>query len=357
MHGLNNARRAVSREGADALIVVNRERSGQPGTEYLSGFSGSSSLLLITSREMFIVTDGRYHAQVEREAPHAMLVRITQGAGTAFDMLVPHLRRLRVRSVLVDGTRTTHAEMQKLAAMERGIKIVSKDDLLANLRTVKSDEEVALIRKAGAIARRAFTALKPFIKPGASERWLAAKLEFLMKEHGADGAAFDTIVASGKNGALPHARPGSKKLKSDELVTIDFGAKYRGYMSDVTRTIAVGKISTKLAEVYEAVKNAQALGCKGARAGMTGAELDAICRGYLAKRGYEKYFIHGTGHGLGMEVHEPPYVNSMNNKKLPAGAVITCEPGIYIRGLGGARIEDDLVLKKNGALNLTGKIG
>ena len=174
-----------------------------------------------------------------------------------------------------------------------------------------------------------------------------------MAEEGAEGIAFPTIVASGKNGALPHARPSDKKIKSGELVTIDFGACFHGYVSDMTRTIAIGKISTRLKKIYEAVRKAQELGCTKAKAGVTGRQIDAVCRDYLTKQGLGKYFAHSTGHGIGMEVHELPIVSSYSDTLLIEGSVITCEPGVYIPNVGGVRIEDALVLTKGGNTNLS----
>jgi Xaa-Pro aminopeptidase len=186
-----------------------------------------------------------------------------------------------------------------------------------------------------------------------TEKEIAGRLEDLMTEEGAEGISFPTIVASGKNGAFPHAKASNKKLKKGELVTIDFGARYKGYVSDMTRTVAVGKISPRLKQMYEAVREAQELGCQKAKAVVTGAEIDAVCRNYLTKKGLGRYFTHSTGHGIGMEVHEIPRISPSGAKKLPIGAVITCEPGVYIPNVGGVRIEDALVLTKNGNVNLS----
>ncbi len=342
---------------ADAFLLINSEGSGQPGTQYLSGFSGSASMLLIAKKDRCIVSDGRYYEQIKKEAPSFELItEDAQGTLTARETLIKLLKKMNIRSVLVDGTRTTHGDVEKVSGAVRGLQILNKENILEELRIVKSAGEIVLIKKAGAIALRAFKKLRPFIKPGATEQSLAARLEYGMKEAGAEEPAFYTIVASGKNGAFPHARPTNKKLKSGELVTFDFGARYKGYHSDITRTLAVGvwnTIPAKLKEIYDVVQSAETLGRTAACAGMTGNELDAICRDYIAGRGFGKYFIHGTGHGLGMEVHEMPRVNHSNPAAMPAGAVITCEPGIYIKGLGGVRIENDLLLAKSGAVNLT----
>ncbi len=351
---IEKVRKFLRAKKADSFLLISNEGSGQPGTQYLSGFSGSSSVLFITRDKQFIITDGRYYTQARKEAPlHELVLQETKSALLLVRSLI---EKFKTRSVLIDGTRTTHALVERMRVVFPKVKIINENNLLEELRVVKDVQEIRLIKKAADIAERAFLKLKPFIRSGISEKWLAAKLDFLMRVEGADRVAFDTIIASGKNGALPHAQPTDKKLKKGELVVIDFGAYYRGYASDIARTVAIGKISNKLREMYEVVKTSQALGCKAARGGITGAVIDKICRSYVEKNGYGKYFLHATGHGLGMEVHELPYVSSSSKKKLPVGAVITCEPGIYIEGLGGVRVEDDLYLTRNGATSLSTKI-
>ncbi len=344
-------RARLSEKRTHAFLLINSEYSGQPGTRYLSGFSGSSSVLLITKRQEFIITDGRYLAQAKEEAPDFTLV--PSGRGPGYVEFGKIAKRLVLRRFALDGTRTSQFAVHKLQSFAEGIELVDVPELLQEIRLVKSAAEIALIKKAATIACAAFKKLLPYVKAGATETTLAARLEFLMKEAGAERIAFETIVASGKNGAMPHGKPTSKKIAKGELITFDFGTVYRGYCSDITRTIAFGKPSAKLREIYETVRAAQELGCKAARAGMTGADLDAVCRNYIAKKGFGKYFLHSTGHGLGMEVHELPSVSSANKNPLPVGAVVTCEPGIYVPGLGGVRIEDDVVLTKNGNIKLS----
>lgn len=351
---IKSVRKNLEREGADAFLLVNHEYSGQPGTRYLSGFSGSESILLLARRANYLITDGRYFSQVAREARSYRLIPSQESVLHSLKTL---LGKLKIGRVLLDSEAISVSLAEKLESALRGMRVIRAPGYLKEMRIVKEKNEIILLKKSARIAISAFRKLLPSVRAGVSERELAIKLEFLIKMGGAEKLAFDAIVASGKNGASPHAKPTSKKLSRGELVTLDFGAYCDGYASDVTRTVAIGKPNGKLKEIYEIVRQAQELGVARARAGITGRELDRVCRSYIEKKGYGKYFLHGTGHGLGMEVHELPIVNPRSTQKLPLCAVITCEPGIYIKGLGGVRIEDMLVLEKRGNANLSEALG
>ncbi|MBI2476374.1 MAG: aminopeptidase P family protein [Candidatus Taylorbacteria bacterium] len=345
-------KKLLKAEKCDALLVINAENNGQPGTRYLSGFSGSSSVLLITKEKKILVTDSRYTVQVRQEAK-GFEVTILKPRET-FRVILKHLAaKLHLKKILIDGGITSYASVESLKKAVPKMKVTSKNGLLQELRIVKDKQEIALLKKAAAIASRAFLKFLPSVKAGVLEKSLAARLEAICKEEGADKMAFDTIVASGGRAALPHARPSGKKLRKGELVVIDWGVRYQGYVSDMTRTIAIGKIAPRLREIYEAVRGAQERGCQAARAGLPARALDAACRETLKEHGLEKYFAHAAGHGIGMEIHELPVVGPKQNEPLPAGAVITCEPGVYIPRLGGARIEDSLIITKRGVVSLT----
>ncbi|MBI4085131.1 MAG: aminopeptidase P family protein [Candidatus Liptonbacteria bacterium] len=339
---------------ASAFLVFNHEHSGQPATRYLSGFSGSESVLVITGGENFIFTDGRYFSQTKEECPDFTLVPL--GKSTFFEDLNKIFEKFGIGKAAVDPLRTDYASVSKFKEKIKDVSVMSLENVLQKIRMVKDENELKLIEKSVSIATSSFEELLPHIKEGVMEKELARKLEFLMIENGAKKIAFDTTVASGENGAKPHARASDKKIKKGELVTFDFGCFYRGYASDVTRTVAIGEIPSKLSEIYETVKMSQEAGLKAAKAGISGAEIDKICRDCISEKGYGDYFLHGTGHGLGMEVHELPYVSAANKEPLPENSVITIEPGIYIEGIGGVRIEDTIVLKKDGNANLSGKL-
>lgn len=349
--------KVLKKERADALLVWNSEGGGQPATSWLSGFTGSSSLLLLTRTKRLLMTDGRYAAQSAREAK-GYDIRTTSASRSALRLLEELFRRRAVTRVVFDGTITPYSAVEEARDALPGIAFLSRPRMLQELRIVKEKSERAFLAKAAAVACRAWKRLVPLIRVDMTEKELARRLEALCIEEGADTLAFPTIVASGKNGALPHAQATEKKIQKGELITIDFGVRRNGYVSDMTRTVAMGEISLRLRKMYEAVRVAQELGCGRARAGMAGQELDAVCRGYLTKKRYGKYFTHATGHGIGREVHELPIAAAGNagENRLPPGSVITCEPGVYIPGVGGVRIEDTLALVKRGNVNLTGAV-
>lgn len=341
------------KQGADGFLVFNRENSGQPGTAYLSGFCGSESLLFITKRKKCIFTDGRYLETVGR-------LKTGFSIGKLGKNLRNDLKRIcekdSVKKILFDGERTAFSEIERMKKTLPEVSFKSDDNLLQKIRAVKDAGELRLMKKSADIACEAFQKLLPFISPGRTEKEVAERLEELLKKCGSEGAAFPTIVASGKNAALPHARPTDKKLRLREFVIIDFGARYHGYLSDMTRTIALGIISPKLRRVYEAVREAQAAGLAAASAKVSGEELDVVVRKKIEREGFGKYFIHSTGHGVGLEIHELPTVSSGNKEKLPEHSVITIEPGIYLPGVGGVRIEDTVIVIKKGVQNITEKI-
>lgn len=351
---LRKVLRLLKKEKADALLVWNSEGGGQPATSWLSGFTGTWSILLVTRTKRFLVTDGRYTAQSKEQAKGYQIFIISRTHSTQ-RLLRRLFKQGNITKILFDGIVTPWSAVEDLRKELSDAVFVSRKRVLQELRLSKEKGELTLLAKAAKIACHAFMRLIPLIHVGMTEKEVARQLENLMALEGVEGIAFPTIVASGKNGALPHARATDKKIREGELVTIDFGARYEGYVSDMTRTVALGNIAPRLSKMYEAVRIAQELGCKKAKAGMTGQKLDAICREYLAKKGYGKYFTHSTGHGIGIEVHELPVVAPHEAEKdaLPVGSVITCEPGVYVSNVGGVRIEDTLVLTRKGNVNLT----
>jgi len=340
------------KEDADAVLIFNHELSGQPGTRYLSGFSGTESVLLIADDGKFIFTDGRYFSQAKEECPDFELV--PTGRSLFWEELEKICRKLDLKKVIFDSVRTNYSQISRLKEKMKDVSITGIENVLQKIRVVKDETELAEIQKAVSISTKSFNELLSFIKEGATENELSWKLETLMRDNGAEKISFDLIVASGPNGAKPHAKTSDRKIKKGELITFDFGCSFNGYVSDVARTVAVGLVSDKLAEIYETVKIAQELGCKAVKAGVTGSEIDKICRDYISGRGYGEYFLHGTGHGVGMEVHELPYVSTGNKEPLSENSVITIEPGIYIEGVGGVRIEDTVAVKKDGSINMSG---
>jgi len=354
MERMLKIRDVVRERHADAFLLVNHEYSGQPGTRYLAGFSGSESVLLITENKQFIFTDGRYLSQAKVECPDFELIPIQRSSFV--DELEEICVKHGAKKLVVDTHATRHSQILKLDEKLKSATILGEENILQKIRVVKDETELTHLRKSASIACDAFHDLLPHVQEGITEKELAWKLEVLMREKGAEKISFDIIVVSGEHGAKPHGKPSNKKIGKGELVTFDFGCFVNGYASDITRTVALGEVPHELREIYEVVREAQERGCKAARAGISGKELDDVCRNYVASKGYGAQFLHGTGHGVGMEVHELPYVSGMNNEALHENSVITIEPGIYVEGLGGVRIEDALVLKLDGNINLSEKI-
>lgn len=347
-------KKMLAEKKADVFWLPNREKSGQPGTRYLSGFTGSDSHLLITRKKSYLMTDGRYLVAAKKEVAGCEIADVSE---RPFIELLKKIQPKNGRkTVLIDGSVTAFSLVEKIQEKIPGLSVKNEDGLLHEIRRVKTPAEITLLKKASAISCKAFEKFLPHIKIGLTEKRLAHILKNLLIESGAENVAFDPIIASGKNSALPHAMPTDKKLARGEFVVIDFGASYKGYVSDMTRTVAIGKISPRLRKMYEAVKEAQEAGCKEARAGVPARAIDSACRRVLAKYGFEKYFTHATGHGIGMEVHELPSTSERSENTLEIGEVLTCEPGIYIPGIGGVRIEDSLAITKNDNINLSAMI-
>ncbi|MBI1185275.1 M24 family metallopeptidase [bacterium] len=351
---LEFVRKKLAENHADAYVILNHEGSGQPDTAYLSGFSGSESVIIVTATQQYILVDGRYFTRSKQEAPNFEMRAANRGR--VYDDMAKYFPEMGIKSILIDPNATAYSSIKNFESKIPGLNIHTAPGMLFELRMIKSQEEINKLHASGDVACAAFNQLVTEIKPGMTERAIAARLEFLMKDMGADKYSFDTIVASGKMGAFPHYTPSSKEIATGELVTIDFGCYLDGYASDMTRTIAIGEISDKLRDIYETVKGSQQAGLDAANSSMTGIALDKVCRDYIEQRNYGEYFLHGTGHGLGLDVHELPYVNTNNNDLLPVNSVVSIEPGIYIEGIGGVRIEDCVVIKENGCINLNDKV-
>ena len=316
---------------------------------YVCGFSGDSSLLYISSNRAILITDGRYTEQARLEMPKMFQVLEYK----AVDMLsiwrtaVELAKEDGINVLGFDGYWYSYADYSVLQELAGELPLESLD--FSGIRMVKDKQELELLEKAAWIADDAFNALLQDIHPGVTERQLAARLEYYMRERGSEKVSFDTIVASGVRGALPHGMASDKVVEGGELVTFDFGAVYQGYHSDITRTIMVGVANSWQREIYNVVEGAQRHGVKCAKIGMTGKELDAEVRKIITDCGYGDYFVHGLGHGVGLEIHETPTINKRGATVLTDGMIFTIEPGIYIPGKGGVRIEDTVVLTEAGA--------
>jgi Xaa-Pro aminopeptidase len=344
---IHRLRFSLSQHRADALLVTHL-----PNIRYLCGFSGSSAILLVESSRATLFTDSRYTLQAREEVDDAAvsIVRhgLLRGVGEA-------LKRLRGRMRLgFSPAQLTVAQKDALRSFAGArVRWVPLPGEVETLRAIKDAGELALMREAAILISDIWTAALRHVRPGVSELAVAAELERAMKLRGASGPSFETIVASGSRSAWPHAQPTPKLLKKNELVVLDQGAILRGYCSDMTRTVFLGRPAGRVRSLYSAVLEAQQAAKAAIRPGAKASDLDSAARKVLRRLGCVRHFTHSTGHGLGMEVHEMPRLGAHEDTLLEQGMVITVEPGVYIEGLGGIRIEDEVVVTAQGAEDLT----
>lgn len=338
---LDRLRQSLEERQLDAIVI------NQPYNRfYLSGFTGSAGVLLITGESAYLITDFRYTEQATAQAP---LFQVLKPETNNLALLSQLLDEAQVKRLGFEGNYLTVDEHNAYRDALGQRELISVTGLVEGLRLIKDEHEQGLMRQAAAIADQAWEQLIPMIKAGVAERDLALELEYRMKRLGAEGLAFDIIVASGARSALPHGRASEKLIASGDLVTFDFGAIYQGYCSDMTRTVMIGEPSAKQRQIYEIVLEAEQRGVAACKAGLTGRELDEVCRSYIREKGYDTAFGHGTGHGVGIDVHEGPRVSFRGEKELlKPGMIVTIEPGIYLPGWGGVRIEDMVLVTEDG---------
>ncbi len=342
---LAQLRSGMDSSGLEAFVIT-----GGANRVYLSGFTGDNGILAILPDGEHLFTDFRYLEQAEEQAPEFILHRSGRWLLPEFGAWLGEQNLGKI------GFEADHLRVAEYRVLEQYVpadKLCAQSGLVERIRAVKEPEEIEEITNAAAITDRVWEKMLHLIKPGVSERDLAAELDYLLRREGADGTAFDSIVASGPRGALPHATPTRKALALGEFVTFDFGARLRGYASDMTRTVGLGRLGGKEREIYRIVAEAQAMALEALRPGMTGCEVDAVARGYIQEAGYGGYFGHGLGHSVGLEIHEEPRLSPTGEERLEAGMVVTIEPGIYLPGFGGVRIEDLVVVTEGGCRRLS----
>ena len=315
---------------ADALFVTRL-----PNVRYLSGFTGSNGQLLLTDEEAVFMTDGRYAEQSRAQVPD---MRREIYGGDAMSTLARACADLDVSKVAFEAAGVTYKGYTELSGL--GLELVPTTGEVERVRWVKDEEERQCLRDAQAIADEAFERICAKLAEGITERQAAFELDAAMRQAGAEGLAFDTIMAFGESAAEPHHHPTNRPLRGGDVIKVDFGCVVGGYHSDMTRTVGFGELPGQLQEIYEVVKQAQQAGEDSVRAGVTGGEADRVCREIISEAGYGPQFRHPLGHGVGLEIHEGPALRAGSTDVLPEGAVVTVEPGIYLEGLGGVRIED-----------------
>lgn len=344
MEKLQKLRNAFQAAGIDALLITNTHNR-----TYMTNFTGTAGVALITEEKALFITDFRY---VEQASKQAAGYEIIQHKDSIPDEIAKQVAALGIKRLGFEKDDLTYSAYQTYDEKVQA-ELVPVSGLVEKLRLIKTDSEIKILKEAAQIADAAFDHILSFIRPGISELEVSNELEFFMRKQGAASSSFDIIVASGLRSALPHGVASEKLIEKGDFVTLDFGAYYKGYCSDITRTVAVGEPSPELKNIYDIVLEAQLRGVKGIKAGITGREADALTRDYITEKGYGEYFGHSTGHGIGLQIHEGPGLSFRSDVVLEPGMVVTCEPGIYVAGLGGVRIEDDVVVTKEGNEVLT----
>lgn len=345
MSRIDRVRAILSEPHLDALLIQKPENR-----TYVSGFTGSAGFVLVTPRDSMLLVDFRYVEQARAQAPGCEVIKADRLFIDTLAEIVP-ARGLRRIGFEDDGmTFKQHQEFAKRLAPAELVPVEGVD----RLRWVKDPEELTRIARAIEIADAAFAHIRSYLRPGAVERDVATEMEFFMRRHGADKEAFETIVASGPRSSLPHGRASDRVLAPGDFVTLDFGAVYQGYVSDCTRTVVLPEVSPQQREIYNIVLAAQQAALEGIKPGMTGKEADALARTVITQAGHGDAFGHSLGHGVGLAVHEGPTLSPREEARLAPGMVVTVEPGIYLGGWGGVRIEDIVVITADGCRDLTG---
>jgi Xaa-Pro aminopeptidase len=335
----------LAQKKIDALLVAS-----PANVRYLAGFTGSNGLVLLAPRRAFLFTDPRYTIQASEESD----CKVVTVRGPLAKAALGAIKRLKFKHIGIEAQHLKFDTWQYLNEnLPPGAELAATRGCVEQARLIKEPAEQDLIRQSVLLNSRVFEAVLPAIRPGMTERDLAAEIEYRMRREGADGPAFETIVAAGPRSALPHAHPTGAALKTNQLLLIDMGTMLAGYASDMTRTVFLGAASRNFERVYRAVLEAQGAALDAVRAGVAAGTVDRAARSVLAKHGLEHAFVHSTGHGLGLEIHEPPRVGRAERTRLAAGMAITVEPGAYLDGLGGVRIEDTVLVTENGCEVLT----
>jgi Xaa-Pro aminopeptidase len=335
----------IESNNIDAFFVT-----ATPNIRYLTGFTGEDAFLLAVNKRLLLIVDSRFTTQAQNEVYDN--VEVLEYQGNIVEFVKNLLLKYKIHWLGVEKNRLS-ANIYLLLSNIPFVKVVPLENMIELLRIKKENEEVDTIRKACAISSKSFTETLTFIKEGITEKDIAAELEYRFRKNGADKLSFDTIVAAGERGALPHGTPSERKIKAHELIVMDFGVFFNGYASDTTRTVCIGEPDEESLKVYNIVKNAQKLGREMVKKGVYCKDLDGSVRDYITKQGYGEYFIHGLGHGVGLEIHELPFVNSRSPFELDENMIITVEPGIYLPNKFGVRIEDTILVKKNSGEVLT----
>lgn len=345
MDRIDNLRKLMNESNLDGVFVYSNENR-----RYLSGFTGSTGFVIIGKRNMDFVTDFRY---MEQAGIQCKGFNVVIHSNNLMEKLADAIKSSGIKKLGIEEDFMTVGFSEEIKKALPEIELLPAKNIFAKLRLKKDKSEIENIRKAAAIADEAFQHILGFIKPGLSEIEVASELEYFMKKKGASGISFETIAASGVRSSLPHGVASEKIIGDTEFLTLDFGCVYNGYCSDMTRTVFIGKATEKHRKIYDIVLKANIEALKGIKPGITGKAADKIARDIISAEGYGEYFGHGLGHGVGLAVHEDPRLSMLGDNILEADMIVTDEPGIYIPGFGGVRIEDLVLVTEKGAESLS----
>jgi len=341
---IQKVKKILERLELDAILVSNPSN-----IYYLSSFSGHDSYLLITKEDDYVITDFRYTQQAKKEADGFEVVDLPS---SLFKKTANLIERLKLKRIGFESAYMSVKEAQVLSSASNR-RLHPTFGLIEKLRIIKDEQELKLIKKAASLARFTSKEISKELKAGKTEKEIAARIDFLAKTRGGDGPSFSTIVASGASASMPHAQPTAKRIRASEPIIIDFGVRFKGYSSDLTRSSFVGKIDERFKLIYSIVSAAQTKAIDKIKPGIKISDIDKAARSYILKKGFDKYFGHALGHCIGIDVHELPSINSKNHSILKEGMVFSVEPGIYIPGWGGVRIEDMVLVTRKGCEVLT----
>ena len=344
MNRINKLRNLREEKEFDAIMITSKKNRF-----YFSNFTGTAGTILITNSDNYFITDFRYMDQAKEQTEGFEIIEISKNKNKN---LIKFLNDHNLKNIGFEDGDLSYKQYQELSNIDSDIEYSPLSDEINEYRKIKDDEEVDTIKEAIKITEKAFKKIITYIEPGMKEREVAAELEYYLRKLGGEGPSFDFIIASGKRSALPHGVASDKTIETGDFITLDFGTYYKGYCSDMTRTIVVGEPEEKQVEIYNIVLKAHLEVIDKIKPGMTGQEADQIARKIIEEAGYGDNFGHGLGHGLGIEVHEAPRLSTTSEEVLKPGMIVTDEPGIYIPGWGGVRIEDDLVITEDGCNSL-----
>jgi Xaa-Pro aminopeptidase/Xaa-Pro dipeptidase len=334
-------RQSMNEKGIDGVLLV-----GDANRNYLSGFTGDESFSVITPDKAFFITDSRFTEQAKQQVKDYEVLEYSKNI-TFVDFLANLADKNNIKKLGFEEDEISFSTYS-LYKSKLNCELIPMEGMVEEIRVIKDENELEILRKAAKIADKAFEHIIKFIKPGMTEREIGLELEFFMKKLGASSLSFPSIVASGVRSSLPHGIATEKIVNTGEFLTLDYGCVYEGYCSDMTRTLVIGEPTEKMLEIYNVVLEAQERALKAFKPGVPAIEVDKVARDYITEKGYGSYFGHGLGHGVGRQIHEAPTVGYRNTKELQAGMVVTDEPGIYMPNFGGVRIEDLLLIKEDG---------